>query len=176
MQTTGTFTDMLKGALAGAASLWLMDRLDWMMVRHEDPDAWERTKAVRPNHMDPAHNIASRISQAIGTGPIHQPHPAGIATHYAIAVAPAAVYGAVREHLPGGVMGRGVALGLGMFVVEDEVINPLLGVAAKPQDYPWQAHARGLVSHLVLGLAIEVTLSALEPANRSRRTRPDSRR
>jgi uncharacterized membrane protein YagU involved in acid resistance len=50
-----------------------------------------------------------------------------------------------------------------MFLIEDEVINPLIGAAAPPQDYPWQAHARGLVSHLVLGVAIEALLSAFAP-------------
>ena len=164
MQTGGRLaTDMMKGAVAGAAGVWLMDRLDWKMVEHQDQDAWRRTKAVRPNHMDPAHNMASMVAEAAGYGPIREPHPAGIATHYAIGIGPAAIYGATRKHLPGGAISRGLVFGLGMFLIEDELLNTVMGTAAKPQDYPWQAHARGLVSHLVLGLAIEAVLSALEP-------------
>jgi hypothetical protein len=164
MQPSGTLaTDLMKGAAAGAAGVWLMDRVDWMMVENGDQEAWRRTQAVRPNHKDPAHNMAGMAAQAVGLEPPPQPHPAGIAVHYAVGMLPAAIYGATREHLPGGVLGRGLALGFGMFLIEDEVINPLIGAAAPPQDYPWQAHARGLVSHLVLGVAIEALLSAFAP-------------
>jgi uncharacterized membrane protein YagU involved in acid resistance len=78
-------------------------------------------------------------------------------------MAPAALYAASRKHLPGGVVIRGLAYGLAMFLIEDEVLNPALGVAAPPQKYPWQAHARGLVAHLALGLATEAVLAALDP-------------
>jgi hypothetical protein len=160
--TADVATDMVKGALAGAAGVWVMDRIDWWMVEHEDPAAWQQTKAVRPNGKDPAHNMADSVSRALGGPPIPEPHPAGIATHYAVGMLPAALYAVARPHLPGGVVSRGVALGLGMFILEDEIANPLLGSAAPPQKYPWQAHARGLVSHLVLGLVTEAALSLLD--------------
>ena len=40
--------DLLKGAIAGAAGVWVMDRVDWFMFRHEDPAARRRTRRVRP--------------------------------------------------------------------------------------------------------------------------------
>jgi hypothetical protein len=162
--TNGTLAaDLVKGAAAGAAAVWIMDRLDWLMVEHGDQRAWEETQAVRPNHQDPAHNMAGMAAEAVGLEPPGQPHPAGIAVHYAVGMAPAALYAATRRHLPGGVVSRGLAYGLAMFVIEDEVLNPALGVAAPPQKYPWQAHARGLVSHLVLGLVTEAALAASDP-------------
>ena len=39
--------DMLKGAIAGAVGVWVMDRVDWYMFDHEDPEARRRTEAVR---------------------------------------------------------------------------------------------------------------------------------
>ena len=42
-----------------------------------------------------------------------------------------------------------------------------MGTAAPPQRYPWQAHARGLISHLVFGVVTEAILSALDPAQGS---------
>ncbi len=67
-------------------------------------------------------------------------------------------------------MSRGLALGLGMFLVEDEVINTLTGAAAPPRRYPWQAHARGLITHLILGVVTEAVLSALDTPKQQRRT------
>ena len=168
MQAGATaLAEMAKGAVAGAVGVWVMDRLDWYMVEREDQDAWHRTQAVRPNSKDPAHNMADMAARVIGAEPFPQPHPAGIAVHYAVGMAPTAIYGAARQHLPGGVIGRGVMLGVGMFLVEDEVLNTALGTAAKPTRYPWQAHARGLVTHLVLGLVTEALLTFLdEPRQR----------
>ena len=156
-------TDLVKGAIAGAAGVWVMDRIDWFMAEHGDQEAWRRTQAVRPHHKDPAHNMAGMAAEAVGLEPPPQPHPSGIAVHYAIGMVPAAIYAANRKRLPGGTMTRGLGLGLGMFLVLDELMNTLMGTAAKPQDYPWQAHARGLVAHLVLGVVTEAVLSRLDP-------------
>ncbi len=68
--------------------------------------------------------------------------------------------------MPGLGAGRGLLYGLGMFVVEDELVSPALGVAAGPTRYPWQAHARGLVAHLVLGVVTDAVLRVLEEPGR----------
>jgi hypothetical protein len=153
--------DLLKGAAAGLVATWVLDRVDWYLYEHEPEHSRRRTWAVRPERKDPAHYIASRASQAFGGPPIPQGHPAGLAVHYAIGTAPAAVYGAIRTRVPGLRARSGLGYGLAMFVLEDEVVNPALGVAAPPHHYPWQPHARGLISHLVYGLVTELVLSAL---------------
>ena len=163
--STTIAADLAKGAAAGAAGVWIMDRVDWFMVEHGDQEAWRQTQEVRPNHKDPAHNMAGVVAKAIGAEPPSQPHPAGIAIHYAVGMAPAAFYALNRRRLPGGPLSRGLLFGLGMFIVEDEVLNPLAGLAAPPGRYPWQAHARGLISHLVLGVVTEAILSALDRRN-----------
>ena len=159
---------MLKGAVAGAVATFVMDRVDWRLYDLEPEASRRRTWAVRPEHKDPAHVIASRASEALGTGPIPQHHPAGLAVHYAIGIAPAAIYGALRERVPGVGAGRGLGYGLAMFVLEDEVANPAAGFAAPPQKYPWQPHVRGLVSHLVYGFVTDLVLRALSPGDRHR--------
>ena len=104
----GVTLEMAKGAAAGAAGVWVMDRLDWFMVEHGTQEAWKRTQAVRPNRKDPAHNMAGMAAEAVGLEPPPQPHLAGVAVHYAVGIGPAAIYGATRWHLPGGVMSRGL--------------------------------------------------------------------
>ena len=158
--------DLLKGAVAGVVATWVMDRVDWFMYRRESAESRRQTWAARPEGKDPAHVIASRASDAMGAGPIPQGHPAGLAVHYAIGVAPAALYGVLRQRVPAVGAGAGLVFGLAMFVAEDEVANPALGFAAPPQDYPWQPHARGLVSHLVYGLVADAVLRGLQGRDR----------
>lgn len=156
----------MKGAIAGAIGVWVMDRIDWFMFDHEDPAARRRTQAVRPGGMDPAHVAASRIANKLDAelSPA-QHHIAGQAIHYALGVGPAALYGAFRERLPVSSPGQdtlyGLGLGLGLFLIQDEGLNQAMGLSAKQKDYPWQAHARGLVAHLTLGLVANTILNLL---------------
>jgi len=163
--------DLLKGVAAGIVATWVIDRVDWFMYGLESDETHRRTWAARPEGKDPAHVIASRASEALGAGAIPQDHPAGTAVHWAIGVAPVALYGALRERVPVVGAGRGLAFGFGMFVAEDEVINPALGFAAGPTAYPWSPHARGLVAHLVYGLVADAVLRALSPRASRRETR-----
>jgi hypothetical protein len=53
-------------------------------------------------------------------------------------------------------------MGLGLFLIQDEGLNQAMGISAKQKDYPWQAHARGLVAHLALGLVTDAVLNLLD--------------
>lgn len=164
--TSNLLSNALKGAVAGAVGVWVMDRLDWFMFRHEDQRARHQTEQVRPGGMDPAHVAANRMAHALGRQLIpSQPHPAGHAVHYALGVVPAAAYGAFRDQLPASPQGNdylyGAGLGLGLFLAQDEVLNQAIGLSAKQKDYPWQAHARGFVAHLTLGLVTNAVLNLL---------------
>jgi uncharacterized membrane protein YagU involved in acid resistance len=50
--------------------------------------------------------------------------------------------------------GAGVASGLSMAVLVDEIANPLLGFTPPPQKYPLVSHLRGMAGHLVYGLGV----------------------
>ena len=58
--------DAVIGAVAGAAAVWVMDRVDWFNFLHEGPQARRRTQAVRPGGMDPAHLAANKLAGAMG--------------------------------------------------------------------------------------------------------------
>ncbi len=105
--------------------------------------------SVTQKRMDVAHVAAGKLADATGMDLTpEQPHPAGIAVHYALGVVPGALYGPLRHRVVGLAAGQGLLYGLGLFLVNDELLNPLLGLASGPTEYPWQAHARGLVAHL----------------------------
>lgn len=158
----GIAADLLKGALAGAVGTWALDRVTWFLWHREDPRALARERVARPGGLDPAHVLANRMGRAFGTQlrPA-QPHPAGIATHFAIGIAPAAIYGLLRSRarVPAG---AGLLLGLGLFLLQDELGNHLMGLSGSPRDYPWQAHARGLAGHLAYGAATDAALGLLD--------------
>jgi hypothetical protein len=154
--------DLLVGAVAGAAAVWAMDRLDWFMYRHEDPAARRRTQQARPGGKDPAHVMAGVAAGAVGVelSPPQQ-NPAGLAVHYSLGILPGALYGALRDRVAYVGAGRGLLYGFGMFLAEDELANPLLGTAVPPGRYPWQAHGRGFVAHLVLGFVTDAVFNLL---------------
>ncbi|HEX8110896.1 MAG TPA: hypothetical protein VF516_24355, partial [Kofleriaceae bacterium] len=61
----------------------------------------------------------------------------------------------------GGAIASGAALGVGLWVVGDELAVPLLGLADKPTAYHPSQHAQGLVEHLAYGVAAATTARAL---------------
>lgn len=159
----GTGVKLLLGAAAGAAGVWALDRTDWFMWNHEDLDSRASTIKARPRQLPPAENMVSAIQSALGielSRPMFE--AASQIVHYSIGVAPAVGYALLRDRMPSNATARGALYGFGMFLAQDEVLNTVTGLGAKPQDYPWQAHARGLVAHLAYGLATEFALNLLE--------------
>lgn len=169
--------DLLIGAVAGAAAVWVMDRVDWFNFRHVDSQARARTESVRPGGMDPAHVMVANVADAAGMELSPEKHHAlGQLVHYSLGTAPGALYGALRGRYPAISKGRGLLFGFGLFLIQDEGMNALLGLSAKPKAYPWQAHARGLVAHLVYGLATDTIFTAVKHRlSSSRSLQPDSR-
>jgi hypothetical protein len=155
--------DMAKGAVAGAVGVWALDKVTWWMWDRESPLTLQQERAARPEGLDPAHVMANRAAEAMGKELTpKQPHPAGIAVHYGLGIMPGAIYGALRNRVDGVDTAGGMAYGLGLFLMQDEGLNPILGTSGKPTEYPWQAHARGLVGHLVLGAVTNATLEVLD--------------
>lgn len=153
----------LKGAVAGAAAVWVMDRVGWYMYLREDEDALRRERDVRPNGLDTAHNMAASLAGLLGRQlKPAQPNGWGIGMHYALGMLPGALYGVLRHRVKGLSGGQGTLYGLGLFLLEDEVGGPALGLASGPLAYPWQAHMRGLVSHLVLGMVTDGVLRVMD--------------
>lgn len=168
-------TDLMIGALAGAAGVWVMDRLDWFNYRHglDDAESRAQTRRARPLGMDPAHLIAAHGAEAADvTLSFRQHDRAGLAVHYVLGIVPGALYGALRGRVPHLDAGRGSAFGVGLFLIQDELLNTAAGLAGPPQDYPWQAHARGLLAHLTYGLVTDA-LCRLADAGQNDPARPD---
>lgn len=159
MNVTGR--NLLLGAVAGVVGVWALDRTDGAAYRRVGPAARARTRAVRPRGEPPSHVAAAALERTVGAPLGPRGHEAaGNVVHYLIGLAPAAVYAALRPRLPRLTAGRGTLYGFALFLLQDELLNTVTGLGAKPRAYPWQAHVRGLVAHLVYGLVTEGVLRA----------------
>ncbi len=156
-------TTTARGGAAGGVGVTAMDVVTWLMYRQENPSDLQREKQVRPFGQDTAHALVQRVATAVGSDAGRQePNGAGIAVHYALGMLPGAVYAQLRQQHRWLRAGRGALYGAGLYVVNDLLASRLLGIAGPQRDYPWQAHARGLVGHVVLGVVTEATLNAVE--------------
>ena len=179
-------TDALIGAAAGALGVWVLDRLDWFMWRDESPETRRQTTAVRPGGEPPAHVFASKAEKLAGVEPSdsaevasriehldteglasNRHYAAGKAVHYGIGIGPAMIYSIVQDKLPLPGPARGALYGLTLFLTQDEGINAISGISARPQQYPWQAHARGLIAHVAYGIVTDAATTIMKKALRS---------
>lgn len=158
-----TVTTALLGVAAGAIGVWALDRLDWFLYDLEGPDSRARTQAARENGEAPAGVLVSRVEAATGRELSPDGHYAAeLGTHYAIGIAPAVGYALLRDRLPVSGVTRGALYGAALWLLHDEVSNPLLGLSNRPEAYPWQNHARAFAAHILYGVTTEVVLNAAE--------------
>ena len=153
--------------IAGAAAIYVTDKLDTWLWRQAGSSAQAKTVAARPGGMDPAHVLANRLADALGT-PLDppQPNPVGIAIHYGFGGLMGALYAVLRRQVGFVGAGSGVPFGMTMFFAQDEGLNMALGTAGPPGDYPWQDHARGLAVHGAFGYVTDMLLRVLFGARR----------
>lgn len=157
---------IVMGGAAGAVGVWAMDVVTWAMYRRERADLLAREDTARVGGKDTAHAAARRLAQLVGSDAAkRQPNAGGIAIHYLLGIVPGVVYARLRRRRPSVAAAKGAAWGAALFVVNDEVAAPMLGIAGPPQAYPWQAHLRGLVGHVVLAVVTHIVLDALENAH-----------
>ncbi len=157
------FKEVLKGAIAGAASVWVMDRITWYMYNHEDREAYKQEKNAQIDKKYVAFVAADKIAKAAGVGMNdHQEFISGKTIHYLLGMMPGALYGVLRHKYKDLDKGRGLLYGFGLFIVMDEIVAPLAGLSSGPLAYPWQAHARGLAGHLAVGVATDAAVRVLD--------------
>jgi hypothetical protein len=155
--------EVVKGAIAGAASVWMMDRVTGYMYRNEDPKAYKQEKKAQKNGKYVAFAAADKIANAVGARMSdRQEYMAGKTVHYLLGIMPGALYGLYRHKVKGLDRGRGLLYGLGLFILMDELVAPLAGLSSGPAAYPWQAHARGLAGHLTVGATTDSAVRILD--------------
>lgn len=160
----GSITSCLvKGAIAGAVGVWLMDRFTWYWYSHEDTDNLMQERAAQKGGRYAPNAAGKDLTDDLNiTLPQKQQYRVGRSIHYFMGIAPGALYALWRHRMQRFGLWRGPLYGFGLFIVFDEIIAPGLGYASGPFAYPWQAHARGFGAHLILGTASDAVISLLD--------------
>jgi hypothetical protein len=70
-------------------------------------------------------------------------------------------YALLRRSVPAADPAQGLLFGLGFWTLFDEGTTVAIGLAKPPQDYPWEAHARGLAGQLLYRVVPDTTLDLL---------------
>lgn len=153
---------LTEGALAGIAATWVMGQITSYMYKQESEEARRAENEARGGKM--AFGVAAeKAAEVAGTNLTEEERKSlGKKIHWALGMGAGAVYGASRTPGRGASIGRGLSFGTGFYLLVDEIGNPVLGLTAGPGAFPWEAHARGFVGHLVFGATAEVLLSLME--------------
>lgn len=107
---------------------------------------------------DPANVQAADSASEVATGaPVDRPYRqgAGSLVHYATGMALGIGYAAAAVRAPAVTRGFGVAFGLGVALVLDDLLVPAFGWGDWPQETPAATHAYGLSTHAVFGAVLE---------------------
>lgn len=153
----------VKGAVAGTVGVWVMDVVTWVMYRRESTATIATEKKARKFGKDPAHAAARHVARLAGSDAAQvEPNAGGIFIHYLLGIGPGMLYGKLRRSAPAVTAGKGALWGAGLYVANDLLAGRLLRLMGPQRDYPWQAHVRGVVGHVVLGVTTHAVLEALE--------------
>lgn len=144
-------------AAAGYVGTKAMEPLSMKLYELESAEARAREDAARPG--PPYRLTAEKLSQLAGFElSEEQLDRLSLAFHYGLAVQWAPLYPLLRRRTGLGPVAAGLATGAAMSVVADELMTPAFGFSAPHLDYPVATHARGVIAHLVFGLAVAATV------------------
>jgi uncharacterized membrane protein YagU involved in acid resistance len=153
--------NVVRGAIAGAAGTWLMDRVTQAMLANQPDAITAREEAARPNGQDAVSNLVDRLSAAFDLELAGETRSTATSLiHYGLGVIPGALYAVLRHRIPLLGAGGGLVYGALLWAVNDEYLNASLGLAGPPEAYPAETHLRGLVGHLVLGAVTDSVIDA----------------
>jgi hypothetical protein len=151
----------VRGAVAGAVAVWLMDLVTTAMLDRQDAKVTKREEKARPNGQPALANLVDRLAEQTGAElNKEQSESLELILHYALGVVPGAIYGVTRRVPVVGSV-NGAFYGVALWAINDEYLNTRLGLAGPFDAYPAETHLRGLVGHVVLGITTETGISLL---------------
>jgi hypothetical protein len=156
------FRDGIRGAVAGAIAVWVMDLVTTGLLEQQSREVTEREEAARPNGKPALVNLVDRL-EGDWELDLDQEQRDGLLTalHYGLGVVPGALYAILRDRLPLVGLARGALYGIVLFAVNDEYLNTKLGLAGAFEAYPIETHWRGLVGHVALGVTTDTAIDLL---------------
>lgn len=153
---------LARGALAGAVAWIAMDQT--LQAIYDRESAVVRSRERRARGGVPALEVLAERLAALKGLPLSPEERAahGTVLQWVVGIGAGMLYATFREHVPGRGTSRGLVFGVAFWLVVDETLTPMAGLAPGPAAFPWQTHARGFAGHLVFGVAADTTLRAFD--------------
>ncbi len=152
-RVTTALADLGIGAVAGYVETKAMEQVSmWLYQRESDADR-AREDAARPG---PPPRIAAQKTTALMGLNLSEAalDKAALVFHYGLGAGWAPTYALLRRNTGLGPFAAGLTSGAAMSAIVDEGLTPALGFSAPNRDYPLATHIRGVIAHLVFGLAV----------------------
>ncbi len=173
---------LVAGAIGGLVGTWAMNEAQraWTRAvdgqppdsaggRHDARDWQERSEGENSNELA-AQAIARRVLGRRLTN--EELRVAAPVTHFLFGAAMGALYGLYVDARQRTMSGMG--FGSTVWLLADEIAMPVLGLSQPTTRRPVEMHLQSFASHLVFGVAAEMTgrVVCLSASDRSRRTIP----
>jgi len=143
---------------------------DGKKPRNADPQRTKQLMTARRKRFhemaDPTGEVSDSIARRLLDRKLtdHERDIAAPVVHYVFGALMGAAYGALAESVPSTRKGNGIPFGLALWAAGDEIAVPALGLARKPWQQPFEAHAAMFASHIVYGYALETVRSRVRNA------------
>jgi hypothetical protein len=140
------------GLVAGAVATWAMKKVSSFVEQKENIDP--EIEHARPGTKPTQEMIIDGVSGKLGVDlSPKQRDQADQALQWIMGAGGGAATAWVRKKTGAGQsLVRGVLLGVGTFILFEEIIKPAIGASRKPTELPWKVHARDLAGHATYGL------------------------
>lgn len=154
--------DVVKGAFVGlvaglVATVVMTEYQNLVSAMAEEE---EKKKSKNKEEKEPATvKAAEMISEGAFDHKLtkREKEIAGPAMHFAMGATSGAIYGVASELAPVTTVGAGLPFGAAVWLIADDLAVPALGLSKSPTEFPLSTHAYALSSHLVYGLATDLT-------------------
>lgn len=110
--------------------------------------------------------VARRLTEHLAQrGPVEHRQLAAQLVHLGFGSAWGGAYGLVASSIPRrGVLTTGLAFGMMVWLISDDILLPAFRLSAWPHHYPVKTHLYAIAAHAVYGLTVASTHAALERA------------
>ena len=153
--------DIAGGLAAGLLATWVTDRVQGPLRRATPASVRRQEERISPgpsSSLVAARTLAERLGRPLDDRRLA---PAAKAIHYGLGMAWGPFYGLLRRHAGLRPLGAGLVAGASLSLIVDEGLTPTLGFSAPNRDYPAATHLRGVLAHLVWGMAAALATEAV---------------
>ena len=158
---------LLSGAVGGFIGTWAMSHSQrwWTLAadgqpsrssggKHDARDWQERSEGQNANEL-----VAQSIGERVTGRPLtpDERRVGAQLMHYAFGTAMGALYGASRARARDMSLSSGIAFGLALWAIADELAMPILGLSRPTTERPLEMHLQAAAAHIVYGGVAELT-------------------